>query len=377
MPVLHLVPESAHQTAAFLRQQAEILFQAAESLRRAFSRLQMAWQGGASESFHAEVQTLVRQLQTQAEALDLLARRLETEVQEWEAADRRGADSMRSFFRFMPAWMPVGGGSIVSWPLFAVFSVSGWLSNLPSWLKAWLERLFPPEPVVSPVPDEPFVPKGRLYETLRKGFDRLEKQASPSPRVIQRLQVEPPAPATSPSSKANPDDYPVFYSMPPKSQGNLYGNAACLPTSASMVMDYYHSKNSAHQTASPETLIKMLDPGDGTEGKGIGIDRMNDDLAELGYSANLSTGSMDDLQNALKRGPVIVSVRVGLVSQPARDILPEGNYHHAVVVKGMNDKSVVLNDPWSGSEKVYDRAEFEKMWKNGGNFLLEIRPKEK
>lgn len=380
MSTLHLVPESAHQTAAFLRRQADVLSQAAQSLRRDVSRLQIAWQGGRSESFQAESQSLVRQIQAQAEALDLLACRLETEIQEWEAADGRGADSWRGLFRSALAWLPLSGGGAAPQPLFAAFSLGGWLSGLPAWVKGWLERLFPPEPIHSPIPDEPVVPKGRLYETMRKGFARLEqKQASSTAQIVQRLRIEEPAPSASasPTLAAKPSDYPIFYQIPPKSQGTLYGGAACLPTAASMVMDYYHAGNSNLKTASPSELIDMLDPGDGTSGSGIGLDRLNDDLSELGYSASVRSGSMDDLESALRSGPVIANVRVGLVSQPARDILPEGSYHHAVLVKGMNDKSVVLNDPWSGSEKVYSRAEFEKMWKNGGNRLIEVRPREK
>ena len=147
-----------------------------------------------------------------------------------------------------------------------------------------------------------------------------------------------------------------------------------MPTSTSMVLDHYHAQNPNNQTATPDSLIGMLDKGDGTWGNGIGLDKMNDDLAELGYTTTVSSGNMGDLDAALKDGPVIVNSQVGLVSSPARDILPNGSVNHAIVVKAINSDSVVVNDPWSGTEKIFSRPTFEKMWNGGSNYMIAIRP---
>jgi len=142
----------------------------------------------------------------------------------------------------------------------------------------------------------------------------------------------------------------------------------------SMALDHFHAQNPANQTASPNDLIGMLDQGDGTLGNGVGLDKLNDDLGELGYNSTVRTGNMDELGNALNDGPVIVNSKVGLVSAPARDILPNGSTNHSILVKAINSDSVVINDPWSGAEKILPRATFEQMWNGGGNYMVIVRP---
>jgi len=142
-----------------------------------------------------------------------------------------------------------------------------------------------------------------------------------------------------------------------------------------MILEYYHSKNPANRAASPDDLIGMLDTGDGTPGKGVALDKLNDDLSELGYTATTRTGSVEDLRNPLKEGPVIANVKVDLIGPPGSgDIRMGHTYDHSVVVKGMSDDAVLINDPWSGKEKVIDWATFEQMWREGGNYMVIIRP---
>jgi len=83
---------------------------------------------------------------------------------------------------------------------------------------------------------------------------------------------------------------------------------------------------------------------------------------------------MDGLESALQSGPVIVNSQVGLVSVPARDITPNGSTNHAILVKAVSAESVVINDPWSGTEKVLPRAAFEQMWNGGGNYMIVVQP---
>lgn len=118
----------------------------------------------------------------------------------------------------------------------------------------------------------------------------------------------------------------------------------------------------------------MLDPGDGTPGGGITLDKLNDDLAELGYASTVRTGSMEDLEAALREGPIIVNVRIGLVDLPTRDITLTGSYNHSILVKAINAHTVLVNDPWSGVEKTFSRQAFEHIWKAGGYYMIIIRP---
>lgn len=371
MSTLHLLPSVGHQTASELKRNASLAWEHMLSLRRALQSLEASWQGGvAREEFTSQTEVLLRNLEAQIEALQRLAERLEREVIEWEEVDQRGAAGFRGLSSVVTFTTRSGafvtGGSNIPF-VFTVLSIEPFLREIPAWLKAFLERFFPPTPSpISPVPDgsvgaKPSTPK------------RATEKASPSDRPQPAPSSARPAPSPS-SSKSPAEGYDIYYRIPPKSQGRLYGSAACLPTSISMVTDYFHAKNPANKAVSPRTLIRMLDPGDGTPGKGIGFDRLNDDLAELGYQATVSKGDMPKLEATLKNGPVLVNVKVGLTSHP-RDITPSGSYDHTVLVKGFNAKSVIINDPWSGKEKVLPRTTFEQIWNNGGKYMMVIRPR--
>ncbi len=228
------------------------------------------------------------------------------------------------------------------------------------------------------------IPKGQLSRVILEGLQKQSSasaQASDSGQVVQTLRIDSPAPSSAPGQVVHtlkidpPPQYDVYHPVPVRSQGTLYGNAACLPTSSSMVMDYYHAQNPAYPTALPQDLLNMLDPGDGIFSWGIIFDHLNDDLAELGYRVETHRGNLDDLRHALQDGPVVVNLKVDLPSFPVRDIRPGNQWDHAVVVKGLNADSVVINDPWSGAEKVFPRADFERMWSDGGRWMNLIRPR--
>jgi len=380
MTTLHLLPETGHQTASTLKQNSVAMLDEAQSLRRALQSLETSWQGGGQVEFAAQTSALLRQLQTQADALQLLVDRLEREITEWEQTDQRGAATFRGSSSLAAFYarlgIPFAGGASGSpflgqsiLPMFTAISTMPFLSGLPAWLNSLLEKFFPPPTILSPIAETPAVtsPFGKLIEESQPATPPALSQGDASQSGVEgSAQVAPPP---SPTESAS-----VSYNIPPLSQGTLYGSAACLPTSMSMVLDYYHSKNPANATASPSDLRNMLDPGDGTKGKGIGLDKLNDDLGELGYNSTVSAGNMDGLESALQSGPVIVNSQVGLVSVPARDITPNGSTNHAILVKAISAESVVINDPWSGTEKVLPRAAFEQMWNGGGNYMVIVRP---
>lgn len=376
MTTLHLQTETGYQTASALKQYAAQSLEEAQALQRAIQNLSSAWQGGGEVEFSHEAATLANRIQEHIFELQTLAERLQREVREWEEVDRRGASSLRgmgSSLTYQSYAVPAAGGlggipfyNQTILPLFTAVTVSPLVLGMSAWVNGFLDKFFPRSSIVSPLPDN---------SAPTSGFGKLLQE---SPQATLSAQVAPPA-VSSPSAPTVPtplpsDGYDIYYDIPPKSQGVLYGSAACLPTSASMVLDHYHSQNPANQTASPNDLIGMLDQGDGTFGSGITLDKMNDDLSELGYQSAVSSSDMQGLTNALQDGPVIVNSKVGLVSSPARDILPNGSTNHAIVVKAVNSDSVVVNDPWSGAEKSFPRDTFEKMWAGGGNYMIVVRP---
>ena len=102
---------------------------------------------------------------------------------------------------------------------------------------------------------------------------------------------------------------------------------------------------------------------------------MADELGELGYRVEWKQASTEDLQAALKEGPVIVNAGVSLVSQPARDLGGPGGTMHAMVVKGLTGEGKVLvNDPWSGKELLLEADTFGRMWEKGQKWMYRIHP---
>jgi uncharacterized protein YukE len=368
MTTIHLHPENARAIARLLAQNAILAQTEAQTLRNRIQQLTYAWQGGFADEFQAEAQELARRLEFQADMLETLAHRFSREIIEWESVDQAGATVFR-------AGTPgIWGGSLPTaaggWiPSIALpIAVSSWVDDLPPWLNNWLDKLFPSSQGQDDTSQE-VTGKTRLGELLEESpVGQQDMPATPTQEDIAASQ-----PATS---QAADSAYKAYYDVPLKSQGSLYGAAACAPTSISMVLDYFQNQDSSRSTASPEALITMLDPGDGTPGKGVFLHLMNDDLGELGYH-NITVkaeASLEELTSHLNDGPVIITAGVKLIGGQNRDIQQAGNTVHAMVLKALNADSVVLNDPWSGTEKIFSREVFDQMWKNGQNGIYVIRP---
>jgi len=390
MTTLHMQTEAVRTTARQMAQNGEQTALALQSLSRAVQALQSSWKGGSSEEFGMQAQDIVRRLNTQADILLELAGRVDREVTEWEETDQRGASILQSN-RMSGAWfgnaaMPMTAGGwtadlfpISIAPLMTSVSLAPFLTNLPAWLSRLLDRFFPPATIISPLPDVSSQSTGPGTTPLGELLKRWTPASSPEDPDGQLLHPDEPLQATPSAEPVNSlaKQYDLYYDIPAKSQGELFGQAACLPTSMSMALDHYHAEDSNLQTATPQQLVDMLDPGDGTQTgdhPGIGLDKLNDDLAEIGYLTEVQPGNMDDLEARLQEGPVIVNAGVSLITSPARDIQQAGNYNHAMLVKGINTDSVVVNDPWSGVEKVFSRNTFEKMWTKGQNYMVIVRP---
>jgi len=388
-----------------LRQNARILHQGSEFWQAQATRLHslltgLDWEVRQRMEIEGQVQQAVSLAQGLAARAGEKAAFLEAAAARFEQADAQAAHTLGAVLGTAIAtsvgWInlpsrsndllgnrlpvtrlvPLAGGSMVAGlGLFASLTWLGpYLSGLAEQIWAWLQGH--PEKIISPVPEDvPAVPKGRLAQTVLSGLERArqeqeQKQATPSGRVVQTIEV-----GTPKERAETPPAYTVYHPVPPQSQGERYGRAACLPTAASMILEYYHSKNPAYRAASPDNLIGMLDSGDGTPGKGVALDKLNDDLGELRYTATTPTGSLEDLRNLLTEGPVIANIKVDLIGTPGNgDIRMGHSVHHSVVVKGMSDDAVIINDPWSGKEKVIERTTFEQMWREGGNYMVIIRP---
>jgi hypothetical protein len=400
-------PEQLRQNARILHQGREFWQAQAARLRSLLAGLD--WEIRQKANVDAQVQEAIRLAEHLAARSGESAAFLETAAARFEQADAEGvralgtvlgASTLEAVFaplaaRFPDAAGPLwrlgtlfGGGGLPSTRLLPIsggitgvgFFVSlAWLGStvrgLAEQIWAWLQGR-PPE-ILSPLPAEgqPAIPKGQLARTILSGLERArreqeQKQATPSGRVVQTIEVG------TPKERAEaPPAYTIYHPVSPQSQGERYGRAACLPTAASMILEYYHSQNPAHRAASPDDLIGMLDSGDGTPGKGVTLDKLNDDLGELGYTATTRTGSLEDLGNLLREGPVIANIKVDLIGTPGNgDIRMGPSVHHSVVVKGMSADAVIINDPWSGKEKAIERTTFEQMWREGGNYMVIIRP---
>lgn len=380
MTTYHMETDAVRAMAAQIKQAAESMRSQAQALNG--SAQSVDWIGPSRDEFVMEVEGILRQLEAQIQAGEVLAGRAENEVAEWEqsAATLGGAGSP-----FSGGGLHYPGGSPnfdettgMYWyqliPVPAIFFI-GPILGLPAWLQEIGRRFFAdpapaPQPVVvSPVPGNapPAAPSSEPSGETPLGKLIHDSPASPSAQPQAPAPVVPQAPAR--------DGYGTFYEIAPQSQGTAYGSAACLPTSLSMLTKYYHNQNSDNKAVEPGDLIKMLDSGDGTPGSGVGLDRLNDDLAELGYKETRNFQSdMTGLKDELKSGPLVVNVRVSLTSFPER-AMSEGNaYNHSVLVKGVSESNVLINDPWSGKEMEIPADQFDRMWSNGDHWAQVVRP---
>jgi hypothetical protein len=167
--------------------------------------------------------------------------------------------------------------------------------------------------------------------------------------------------------------------VPPYNQHDLKYKGAetdygCVPTSASMILDYWHSKSPTNQTLSAQQLLDTnADQGEFVS-TGMSASALKDELEKAGYVSDDHTNSTkEELQNALKEGPVIATVKLNMATSGS---------NHSVVVSGMSDDGQVrVVDPWNGSARTYAWEEFSRSWSaNFGkdaprNNFVTIRPR--
>ncbi len=265
--------------------------------------------------------------------------------------------------------------------------------SIPKWLQGKLNGIFKPAEIVSPLGNEVALSATEGGAASAGAAQGAGRNSQPGVQgALSGADAAQPAPPEQAVAAGSQEAIPaastksavdVSFNVSAKSQGSLYGSAACSPTSVSMVLDYYSAQNAQNKTVSPEDLIGMMDKGDGTYGKGISLSNLTDELNDLGYK-NI-TQQVDaqyaDLRSAVKDGPVIVTSGVKIVgpgtvaaSTTVRALDGPGNTMHAMVVTGVGDDQVNVNDPWSGQQIQFSRDTFEKMWSRGSSAIYSIRP---
>lgn len=335
MTTLHMETDSVRLFAQQIRQTTAQTEELANYTMHSMSN--MDWIGPSREEFGIELQRLITNLLAQADHGRILANRVERETQEWEQVS---ATFLKSNYSVITA---AGGGvSIMNFwylaPTYTLFTIFNNL-NAPDWVRDQIGNLFNP--------------------------------TTAAPPITENVAPEPAPPPSEEINLENNDD--SYYNITPQDQGNLYGSAACGPTSVSMIMDYYHQKDAHNLNATPQEIISGLDKGDGTLGSGISLSRLDDDIQEYGYQVNWQTSaSLDDLKKTLKEGPAIIN---GMVDLKGQDIdIPGSQVNHSMVVKGISPEKVIINDPWSGTEKEIPINDFQTMWERSKSVLYVIRP---
>lgn len=234
-------------------------------------------------------------------------------------------------------------------------------------------------------PEDQALSKVGVFNQWLNVKDNNGRQGYTAAWFVEPIQSIPsqavPAAVTTPPVEITPVEKSV-YPVPTFAQDSLYGNAACSPVSACMLLEFYHGLDQVNRTVTPQQLIGMLDPGDGIPGKGMSLSKVTDELESLGYKhiSQKVHASLADLKAELANGPLIVTVGVKLVgpgtisSGLPRSILGPGSTIHAMVIKGFLGDAAVVNDPWTGRELSFPMDTFGNMWKLGLNGMYMIRP---
>jgi len=266
-----------------------------------------------------------------------------------------------------PSWnSPSWSGLISTLPVllpYPIMHLPGWLSGIltrlpwlrqrseqiPSapWDQQQPERVAPePGPTPRPAPTPPDSGQDRSApEPVRSRFgELLDRSTEPEPE---------------PDTAQDSDQW--WIDVPLQSQKGLtYGEQeteyGCTPTATSMILDYWHSQDSANETMSAQQLLDT-NAGQGVFGdKGMSATNVLDEVSGLGYGSEVHTNSnLEALKEAVAKGPVIAVVKLNMKTT---------GENHAIVVTGISEdgQQVRINDPWTGEAHTYSWSEFSKSW---------------
>lgn len=137
----------------------------------------------------------------------------------------------------------------------------------------------------------------------------------------------------------------------------------CGSATLSMMMQYWqrHGASVDTQDADAARIQKQLYA---PESRGIAASAMQRYLEEHGFRAVAFRGSWQDLREQLAKGrPLIAAIRSG------------ADTFHYVVVAGVSDATIEVNDAADRKLRQVRRADFEKKWKATGNWTLLAVPR--
>jgi predicted double-glycine peptidase len=141
--------------------------------------------------------------------------------------------------------------------------------------------------------------------------------------------------------------------------------AGCGPAAIAMVMQYWvkHQRGLDAVAADAEQIDKAL-PADSNGTSGNDLKQY---LEAHGFSAYVFDGETSDLRNHLAKGrPVVVCLALNGADAPL----------HYVVVVGIGDGEMLLNDPARGKLFREKSAAFFRAWKATGNWALLALPRQ-
>jgi hypothetical protein len=300
-----------------------------------------------------------------------LTTKIDNVISIWEETGNRFGDSTLSISSLDSVEMNTiiaAGGWAPTFLLFNINLESGTLiKNLPSWLR---------DKFVFYTKND-YLPTNDISDTTESGFGNIINSLADTTREQ----------GIAPQSGFGKLINGSIHKVANLSQGGDFGNAACFPTSISMISHFYHEKNPSNPIIDSHDIITRADPGDGTAGKGFGMDKLTDEIKEYGYKNILITvgesNSLESLRNTVENHPVIIAGGVtiqgnGSTNMPEsnRAITGIGNTIHAMVVKGFssNGEEIILNDPWSGKEIRWETKKFEVIWEKGKRTIVNIQP---
>lgn len=202
--------------------------------------------------------------------------------------------------------------------------------------------------ILTPFAETQSIPSTNVAE--KSGFGELMEKAE------QEKQEQ---------AKKEAEENHWWLDVPTQSQQglNLNGKSTeygCTPTSTSMILDYWHSKDSSNGTLSAQDLLDTNAKQGEFSSIGMSPSNIHDEVKNLGYSVveDYTNSDLSGLKDAVAKGPVIAIVKLGMKST---------GITHAVVITGISsDNQVKINDPWDGKSYTYSWDDFSKSW--GANF---------
>ena len=136
----------------------------------------------------------------------------------------------------------------------------------------------------------------------------------------------------------------------------------CGAAALSMTMQYWSGHGVAVEPASADAG-RIQNDLYSAERHGILASAMERYLEEHGFQAFAFQGHWSDLGEQLGKGrPLIAAMR-------------SGGESHYVVIAGVSDDTVEMNDPAGRKLRKIGRAEFEKKWRAAGNWTLLAVPR--